>query len=105
MIGPHFGGARFFGTGIGPRTGGMIGPHFGGARFAGAPFAARAAFVPGQRFAFHPGFHHRFHHRFHRFAFIGVPFVYAAYNYDYCWRRVWARYGLQWVNVCYDYGY
>ncbi|WGR96285.1 hypothetical protein MTX20_23430 [Bradyrhizobium sp. ISRA435] len=53
-----------------------------------------------------PGFHHRFfHRRFHRFAFFGAPFFYAAYNYDYCWRRVWTRYGLQWVNVCYDYGY
>jgi hypothetical protein len=78
----------------------MVGPHFGGARF----FGAHAAFRP--QFGFHrPFFHHRFHHRFHRFAFIGVPFAYAAYNYDYCWRRVWTRYGLQWVNVCYDYGY
>jgi hypothetical protein len=62
--------------------------------------------VPGQRFAFHPGFHHRFfHHRFHRFAFfIGAPYYDYAY-YDGCWRQVWTRYGLQWVNVCGDYGY
>ena len=98
-MGPHFGGARFVGTGLGPRTGGMVGPHFGGARF----FGAHAAFRP--QFGFHrPFFHHRFfHHRFHRFAFIGVPY-YATY-YDDCWQRVWTRYGLQWVNVCYDYGY
>jgi hypothetical protein len=96
MVGPHFGGARFVGAGLGPRTGGVVGPHFGGARF----FGAHAAFRP--QFGFHRPF---FHHRFHRFAFIGVPFAYAAYNYDYCWRRVWTRYGLQWVNVCYDYGY
>jgi hypothetical protein len=82
----------------------MVGPHFGGARF----FGSHAAFTPRfSQVGFHrPFFHHRFfHHRFHRFAFIGVPFAYAAYNYDYCWRRVWTRYGLQWVNVCYDYGY
>ena len=44
-----------------------------------------------------------FHHRLHRFAFIGVPYAYAAY--DSCWRRTWTPYGLQWVNVCGDYGY
>ena len=50
-------------------------------------------------------FHH-FHHRFHRFAFVGAPFAYASYAaYDSCWRRAWTPYGLQWVNVCGDYGY
>jgi hypothetical protein len=47
---------------------------------------------------------HRFHHRFHRFAFVGAPYLYASY-YDDCWRRVWTRHGLQWVNACGDYGY
>ena len=100
------------------------GPRFSGARFAGSPFAAHAAFAP--RFshaAFQPGFHpgfrpgfvhrgffHRpffFHRRFHRFAVFGAPYFYTDYGgyYDDCWRRVWTRYGLQWVNVCYDYGY
>ena len=97
MVGPVFGGARFVGTGLGPRSGGLIGPHVGGARFFGAP----GAFRP--QFAVHRAF---FHHRFRRFAFIGFGFpYYADYGYDYCWRRVWTQYGLQWVNVCYDYGY
>ena len=47
--------------------------------------------------------HDFFHHRFHRFAFVGAPYAYAAY--DSCWRRMWTPYGLQWVNVCGDYGY
>jgi hypothetical protein len=86
----------------------MGGAHFGGGHFAGAPFA-HGGFSPGSRFAFHNGFHNRgffFHHRFHRFnrfAFVGAPFAYAAY--DSCWRRVWTPYGLQWTNVCYGYGY
>ena len=47
-----------------------------------------------------------FHHRFHRFAFIGVPYAYADYAYyDDCWRRIWTAYGLQWTNVCGNYGY
>jgi hypothetical protein len=103
----------------GTRFGGMsAGPRFSGARFAGAPFAAHAALSPrfshaalSPRFshaAFSPrfsrfAFHHRFHHRFNRFAFVGVPFAYAAY--DGCWRRVWTPYGLQWIDVCGDYGY
>jgi hypothetical protein len=98
------GGARF----------GAVGPGFSGSRFAGSPFAAHAAISPrfshpgfsprSSRFAFRDGFHHRFfHHRFHRFAFVGAPFAYAAY--DSCWRRVWTQYGLQYVNVCGDYGY
>jgi hypothetical protein len=84
----------------GMHVGGMGGPHFSGSRFAGARFA-HAGFSPGfSRFAFHG---HRFHHRFHRFAFVGAPFAYAAY--DSCWRRVWTPYGLQWVDVCSGYGY
>jgi hypothetical protein len=76
------------------------GAHFGGSHFAGGHFA-HAGFSPRfSRFAFRDG---RFHHRFHRFAFFGAPFVYAAY--DSCWRRVWTPYGLQWTNVCGDYGY
>ena len=78
----------------GMHIGGMGGAHFSGSRFAGAHFA-------------HAGFSrfhgHRFHHRFHRFAFVGAPFAYAAY--DSCWRRVWTPYGLQWVDVCSNYGY
>jgi hypothetical protein len=79
----------------------MVGPHFGGARF----FGAQAAFRP--QFGFNrPFFHHRFfHHRFHRFAFFGAPFYYADYGYDSCWQRVWTGYGPRWINVCGDYGY
>jgi hypothetical protein len=95
---------HFGGMGGGMRAGGMgfagsrIG--FGGSRvgFAGSRFA-------GPRFA-HAGFAHHgrfFHHRHHRFAFIGVPYAYAAY--DGCWRRTWTPYGLRWVNVCGAYGY
>ena len=86
---------HFGGMGGGMRGGGMgfagsrVG--FGGSRFAGPRFAHA-------RFAHHGRF---FHHR--RFAFIGVPYTYAAY--DSCWRRTWSPYGLQWVNVCSDYGY
>jgi len=98
------GGMHGGGMGGGMHVGGMGGGmHFSGTRFAGAPFA-HAAFSPRfSRFA-HDGFHHRFfHNRFHRFAFVGVPYAYAAY--DDCWRRVWTSYGLRWVNVCGDYGY
>jgi len=95
----------------GTRFGGMSGgTHFSGSRFAGAPFAAHAAFSPRfSRFAFRDGFHHRaffhhrFHHRFNRFAFVGVPFAYAAY--DSCWRKVWTPVGWRWVDVCSDYLY
>ena len=95
--------ARGGGHGGGGMHGG--GMHFGGGRFAGAHFA-HAGFSPRfahagfSRAAFHHGFHHRFHHRFHRFAFVGA---YASY--DNCWRRAWTPYRLQWVNVCYGYGY
>ncbi len=103
MHGGMGGGMHVGGMGGGMHTGGM---HFGGGRFAGAPFA-HAGFSPGfSRFAVrdHGGFHHRFfHHRFHRFAVVGVPYAYAAY--DSCWRRVWTPYGAQWVDVCGGYGY
>ena len=100
------GGMHVGAMGGGMRFGGMSGAtHFSGSRFASAPFA-RAGFSPrSSRFAFRDrdGFRHRFHHRFNRFAFVGAPFAYAAY--DSCWRRVWTSYGLQWVDVCGDYGY
>jgi hypothetical protein len=106
--GGHGGGGMHGGMGGGMHGGGMHfssmsgGPHFSGAHFAGAHFA-HAGFSPRvSRFAFHDRDH--FHHRFfHRFAFVGAPYAYAAY--DNCWRRVWTRYGLQWVDVCGDYGY
>jgi hypothetical protein len=104
--GMHGGGMHFGGMGGGHFAGGRFGGgHFGGGHFAGARFA-HAGFSPGfSRVAFRGhGFHHRFfHHRFHRFAFFGGPYVYAAYSG--CWRRAWTPYGLQWVNVCSDYGY
>jgi hypothetical protein len=98
------GGMHYSGMGGGPHVSGMsVGPQFSGSRFAGAPFAAHAAMSPRvSGFAFHD--RGRFiHHRFHRFAFVGAPFAYAAY--DSCWRRVWTQYGVQWVDVCSDYGY
>jgi hypothetical protein len=83
------GGGR--GGGGGMHGGGM---HFGG-HFAGAHFV-RAGFSPRfSRLAFRD-------HRFHRFAFVGVPFGYAAYSS--CWRKVWTPYGLRLVDVCGDYG-
>jgi hypothetical protein len=83
---------------VGGMGGGMGGAaHFGGGHFAGGHFA-HPGFSP--RFAFH---HNRFHHHFNRFAFVGAPFAYAAYNS--CWRRTWTPYGLQWVDVCGDYVY
>jgi hypothetical protein len=96
------GGMHFGGMGGGARFGAMGGGmHFNGGRFAGTHFA-HAGFSPRfSRFAFRD--HRFFHHRFHRFAFIGAPYAYAAY--DSCWSRAWTPYGLQWVNVCGDYGY
>jgi hypothetical protein len=87
------GGGHYGGMHVGGMGGGM---HFSGARFAGAHFAHAG---------FSPRFHGRdhFHHRFHRFGFFGAPYAYASY--DGCWRRVWTPYGLQWANVCGDYGY
>jgi hypothetical protein len=94
------GGAHFSGMAGGPHfSGTSVGPHFSGSRFAGAS-SAHAGFSPRfSRFASHD--RGRFiHHRFNRFAFVGA---YAAY--DSCWRREWAPYGLQWVDVCTGYGY
>jgi hypothetical protein len=119
--GMHAMGGGMHAWGGGMHIGGMGGgPRFSGARFVGAPFTAQAAFTPRFSHAafqpgFRPGFVHRgsfhrpffFHRRFHRFAFFGAPFFWAGYGgyYDDCWRRVWTGYGVQWVNVCYDYGY
>jgi hypothetical protein len=103
--GGGFGGGHFGGMGGGGHWGG--GAHFAAAHWGGTHWGgmnrgthfAHAAFSPRfSRFAFH----HRFHHR--RFAFFGDPYLYASY-YDDCWRSVWTRYGLQWVNLCGDYGY
>jgi hypothetical protein len=93
------------GGGGGGHGGGMGGGmHFaamgGGANFAGSHFAG-AHFAHAGRFGFRDNDH--FQRRFHRFAFFGAPYVYASY--DSCWRRVWTPYGLQWANVCGDYGY
>jgi hypothetical protein len=121
--GMRFGGGGFAGGGF---RGGMVTGRSvfvpGGNRFAAAPFA-------GQRFAVNRfnnfGVRNRFnnfalrdrfffrHHHFRNFAFFGAPFFgFGAwpYYYDYaanggCWRQVWTGYGLQWVNVCNDYGY
>lgn len=95
---------HFGGMGGGMRAGGM---GFAGSRagFAGNRFGFAGSRFAGPRFA-HARFAHHgrfFHHRHHRFAFIGVPYAYAAY--DSCWRRSWTPYGLRWVNVCGDYGY
>jgi hypothetical protein len=98
-------GGHFGGMGGGMHFGGMRGgAHFSGGHFAGAHFA-HAGFSPRFAFRGRDGFRHRafFHHRFNRFAFVGAPYAYAAY--DSCWRRTWTPYGLQWVNVCGDYGY
>jgi hypothetical protein len=95
------------GMGGGMHFGGMGGgARFSGGRFGGAPFV-HAGFSPRfSRVAFAGHNFHHFHHRFHRFAFVGAPFAYASYAaYDSCWRRAWTPYGLQWVNVCGDYGY
>jgi uncharacterized protein YjbI with pentapeptide repeats len=88
------GGMRFGAMGGGMRFSHaqFAGPRFAGRQFAGNRFA-------GARFA-HARFHHgRFFHN-RRFAFFGG---YGAY--DSCWARTWTPYGLQWANVCYDYGY
>ena len=99
MHGGGWGGGMHGGGWGGMHSGGWGGMHSGG-RFASAHFA-HAGFGP--RFS-GVGFHHHhfFHHR--RFAFIGAPYAYAAY--DSCWRRVWTPYGPQWIDVCgYGYGY
>src|SRR5258708_17236815 len=92
--GMRSGGMHIGGMGGGMHVGGMRAAHFSGSGFAGAHFAHA-----GFSHRFHG---HRFHHRFHRFAFVGAPFHYAAY--DSCWRRVSTPYGLQWVDVCGGYG-
>jgi hypothetical protein len=99
--GGHGGGGHGGGMGGGIHGGMGGGMHFGamsGAHFASAPFAHAGVAQRFSRF----GFRDR-HHRFHRFAFVGAPYGYAAY--DNCWRRVWTSYGLRWVDVCGDYGY
>jgi hypothetical protein len=73
--------------------------HFSGT--GGGMHFAHAGFSPRFHDRFHD--HDRFHHRFRHFAFFGAPYDYASY--DSCWRRVSTRYGLQWANVCGDYGY
>jgi hypothetical protein len=93
--GMHSGRMHIGGMGGGMHVGGMRGAHFSGSGFAGTHFAHA-----GFSHRFHG---HRFHHRFNRFAFVGAPFAYAAY--DSCWRRTWTPYGLQWVDVCSNYGY
>jgi hypothetical protein len=92
------------GTAVGAMGGTRFGPQFNGARFANGRFV-HAAFSPRfSSFAFHHGFHHPFsHRRFNRFAFVGIPFAYAAY--DSCWSQVWTSYGPQLINVCAGYGY
>jgi hypothetical protein len=102
MAGGGMGGGMHAGAMGGGMSGGR---HFSGNSFAAAPFAHPGFSPRSSRFAFRDrdGFRHRFHHRFNRFAFVGAPFAYAAY--DSCWRRVWTSYGLQWVDVCGDYGY
>lgn len=100
--GMHFGGMG--GGHFGTMSGGMRfgGAHFSGGRFAGERFS-HAAFSPRfSRFAFRDRGRF-FHGRFHRFAFVGAPFVYAAYGG--CWRRVWTPYGWEWANACSNYSY
>jgi hypothetical protein len=103
------GGMHAGGMGGGMHAGGMsggmrFGAMSGGTHFSQGRFAsARTGFSPRvSRFAFRD--RNRFNHRrFNRFAFVGVPYAYAAY--DSCWRRVWTPYGLRWVDVCNGYGY
>ena len=96
---------HFGGMGGGMRFGGMAISQAAASAFAGSRvgFACR---LRGPRFA-HAGFPSRpvlpsplpslcVHWRW-------LPYAYAAY--DSCWRRTWTPYGLQWVNVCGDYGY
>jgi hypothetical protein len=98
------GGGRGGGMGGGMHSSGMGGGMHVGGMGGGMHFAAMgggAHFAHAGRFGFRD--HDHFHHRFHRFAFFGAPYAYASY--DSCWRRVWTPYGLQWANVCGDYGY
>jgi hypothetical protein len=95
MGGAMHAGGMAGGMHFGAMGGGM---RFGGSSFAGAHFV-HAGFSPRfSRFGFRD---HRFfrHNRFNRFAFVGAPFLYAAY-YDGCWRTAWTPYGPQWINAC-----
>ena len=97
------GGMHFSGTSGAHFSGMSRGMHVSSGRFAAAPFAHRG--ISHARFAFRDHDHFgRHHHRFHRFAFFGAPY-YSYASYDDCWRRVRTPYGLQWSNVCGDYGY
>lgn len=48
-----------------------------------------------------------FHNRFrNRFFFVGAPFAYDDYGYDYgyddtCHQSAWTRFGWRWIWVCY----
>jgi hypothetical protein len=95
--GMHGGGMHFGGMGGGMRFGGG---NLAGARFAHAGLSPGFSKAPFRGHAFDRRF---FNRRLHRFAFFGAPYAYAAYGG--CWRRAWTPYGLQWVNVCSDYGY
>jgi hypothetical protein len=97
--GAHFSGAHRGGMGGGPR---FAAAHWGGAHWSGMNRGVRFAHAGFSHRFSRFAFHHRFHHRFDRFAFVGAPYLYASY-YDDCWRTVWTRYGLQWVNACGDY--
>jgi hypothetical protein len=97
------GGMHAGGMGGGMHGGGMGGGMHGGGMGGGAHFAGSHFAGPHFAHAGRLGFRDHFHHRFHRFAFFGAPYAYASY--DSCWRRVWTPYGLQWANVCGDYGY
>ena len=99
------------GMGGGMHGGGMG----GGAHFGGGAFRRRRAFGGGirrARFA-HAGFSPRFSRAaFHITASITASIALRSLAhptptplYSSCWRRVWTPYGLQWVNVCSDYGY
>ena len=93
------GGMHAAGMGGGMHFGAMGGGmRFGGSGFAGTHFAHHGFPSRFSRFGFRD---HRFfrHNRFNRFAFVGAPFLYAAY-YDGCWRTAWTPYGPQWINAC-----
>ena len=95
----HGGGMRhggFGGHGVGHATIGH--PSRIGGVVAARPFASGA-----NRFAFRNRFDSR--HRFfrNRFVFVGAPFLYGYdYGYDdYCYTRVWTRWGWRRMSVCY----
>jgi hypothetical protein len=95
------GGMHAAGMGGGTHFSGMSGGmHVRSGHFASAPFAHSGFSHRSARFAFRDHDHFGRHH--HRF--FGAPY-YSYASYDDCWRRVWTPYGLQWTNVCGDYGY